>query len=358
MYIAAFINKVLKQQSQKQIWQVAATYISILLAPNVQGSCYVSNNITPQNITLNVKRILIQPSLSVGDRIARIQSQIQGVTGYGYCDTPGGLFYARFTRPMTPVSGMDKVFQTDVPGVGIRLYRDAGQGPGAGYYPYDLPINVSANKPRTNMDLGAGGFIVELIKTAAITGSGPIASNGPFTTYYADGSGLSLPILKSTLTGYGITIVTSTCEVDAGSKNIAVNFGTVSSTTFNGIGSKGPDHDFAINLLCNGGNVPEEDQGTISVRIDATQDSSKRPGVLAITETKDAASRIGIELVDVLDGSEHQIKFGKGIALGKTTVNGNNTFTLPMRARYIETQTGKVGPGTANGTATFTIEYK
>lgn len=104
--------------------------------------------------------------------------------------------------------------------------------------------------------------------------------------------------------------------------------------------------------------MAEADQGLISVRIDATQDKSMLPGVLAITPATDAASNVGIELVDALNGNEHKIVFGQAIVLGRTPVNASSTLQLPMRGRYIQTQTGKVGPGTANGTATFTIEYQ
>lgn len=33
-------------------------------------------------------------------------------------------------------------------------------------------------------------------------------------------------------------------------------------------------------------------------------------------------------------------------------------MSLPLRARYVQTQAGTVGAGTANGQATFTIQYE
>ncbi|HHW4678536.1 MAG TPA: fimbrial protein [Xylella sp.] len=340
---------------QERILQIMAASLAMLMAPSLQAACKINTDFIPQDIILNVKRVLIQPSLPIGGRIILL-SYINKTGTYGSCDSNGGRLLARFAHPMTAVNGLKNVFETDVPGVGIRLYREAGNvsgGKASDDYPYEVDL-----RPNSNLYISDGYFQVELIKTAATTGSGSLSSNGLFTTYYIENIGPNRPVLTSTLVGSGITVVTSTCEVDFGSKNIAVNFGKVSSTTFNGIGSKGPDRDFAIKLICHGGNVAEADQGMISVRIDAAQDISKQPGVLAITPSKDTASGIGIELVDVLNGSEHQIEFGQGIELGKTSINASNTFTLPMRARYIQTQAGKVGPGAANGTATFTIEYK
>ncbi|ALQ93843.1 fimbrial protein [Xylella fastidiosa] len=326
----------------------------MLLAPYVQATCTVNTGVVAQDIQINAGRILIQPSLAIGDRIALLTHNINHVGKYGTC-VGNGILHGTFTRSMTPVSGMSKVYATDVAGVGIRLYREAGKV--SNFYPYSLNVNTPVGE-MTILDLNTGYFQVELIKTAATTGSGPIASAGPFTTYYADGSGIGRPILTSSLSGIGITIVTSTCQVDAGSKNIAVNIGSVSSNTFKGLGSKGPERDFTINLICQGGNVGEVDQAQISVRIDGTQDSSGQSGVLAITSASDAATNVGIELVDLLTGSERQVVFGQAITLGRTATNASNTFSLPMRARYIQTQAGKVSAGTANGTATFTIEYQ
>ncbi|MCD8455521.1 type 1 fimbrial protein [Xylella taiwanensis] len=333
-----------------------AVCLVMLLAPNVQAACRVNAGVVPQNIEINVGRVLIQPSLPIGSRITLLTYNLNPVINAGSCDFFGGMSYAHFTRSMTAVSGMDHVYQTDVPGVGIRLYGEASTPSGGdtvrSYYPSDV------SRPYSIISLGSGFLQVELIKTAATTGSGPVASNGQFTNAYFDGSGPGRPLLTSSFSGLGITIVTSTCEVDTGSKNIAVNFGAVPSNTFSGLGSKGPNRDFAINLICAGGNVAGADQALISVRIDATQDSSNLPGVLAITSANDAASKVGIELVDLVTGNERQIVFGQGITLGRTSINASSTLSLPLRARYIQTQAGKVGAGEANGTATFTIEYQ
>lgn len=339
---------------QQRTLKIIAACLTMLIAPHVQATCTIKEGIVAQNIDFGAGRILIQPSLAIGDRIALLTHNINRVDRYGTC-VNNGIMYGAFTRSMTPVSGMKNVYATDVAGVGIRLYREAGKV--SNFYPHTLNSNNPPGRV-TNLSLNEGYFQVELIKTATTTGSGPIASAGPFTTYYADGSGISRPILTSSISGIGITIVTSTCQVDAGSKNIAVNFGSVSSNTFKGLGSKGPERDFTINLICHGGNVTEADQAQISVRIDGTQDSSGQSGVLAITSASDAASNIGIELVDLLTGSERQVVFGQAITLGRTAINASSTLSLPMRARYIQTQTGKVGPGAAKGTATFTIEYQ
>lgn len=333
---------------QKRIWKVAAICMAMLLVSNVQAACFMNSDAASDNIQINLGRILIKPSLAIGDRITLWNYNIPAGPVFATCYY-GGSTYTRFARSMTAVSGMDHVYQTDVPGVGIRMYSRRDQ------QVIYVPSQLDYYNVITYVYQPAEIFEVELVKTATTTGSGTILSSGLLTTNYTDGTGPGRPRYTSTISGF---IVTSTCEVDSGSKNIAVNFGEVPSTTFAGLSSKGPEHDFAINLICQGGNVAEADQGLISVRIDATQDKSMLPGVLAITPATDAASNVGIELVDVLNGNEHKIVFGQAIVLGRTPVNASSTLQLPMRGRYIQTQTGKVGPGTANGTATFTIEYQ
>jgi hypothetical protein len=81
------------------------------------------------------------------------------------------------------------------------------------------------------------------------------------------------------LQGSGTTVVSPTCEVQAGSRNIAVDFGSVPNTTFTGVGSKAVDRDFEIRLNCQGSNVAAY-QSKIGIRLDADQDSSNMPGVL------------------------------------------------------------------------------
>ena len=163
-------------------------------------------------------------------------------------------------------------------------------------------------------------------------------------------------MLTSTFKGSGTTVVSATCQVQAGSRNIVVDFGSVPRTTFTGVGSRAVDRDFDIQLTCQGSNLALY-QSAVGIRLDAAQDSSNRTGVLALTAGANRATRIGIEVVQRDGTAERELRFGEAVNLGRTVV-GNSTLTLPLRARYIQTVAGAVGAGTAKGTATFTIEYK
>lgn len=148
-------------------------------------------------------------------------------------------------------------------------------------------------------------------------------------------------MLTSTFKESGTTVVSATCQVQAGSRNIVVDFG-----------SRAVDRDFDIQLTCQGSKLALY-QSAVGIRLDAAQDSSNRPGVLALTAGANRATRIGIEVVQRDGTAERELRFGEAVNLGRTVV-GNSTLTLPPRARYIQTVAGAVGAGTA----TFTIEYK
>ena len=328
---------------------LAATLFSVMSVA-AQAACSLHSGVTAQDIQMDMGRVLIQPDLPIGAIIKTLQVPIVAKDNVGSCDFMGGYALGELVRNPPPVAGFANVFATDVPGIGIRLYREAESV--STYYPHRL--DLAGNR---QLNLVGGYFKVELVKTAAVTGSGPIGPPGLFSTYYLDGSGRDRPILTSSLSGEGTTIVSSSCQVDAGSKNIAVNFGTVSNASFSGVGSRMNARDFNITLHCQGGNVAEMDQGLIKVRLDGTQDASNMQGVLAIDAGANSATGIGIQLNQTLGGVEQTVTLGEAIELGRTSANTTNVFTLPMRAYYIQTQPGVVGPGTGNGMATFTIEY-
>ncbi|WP_368865300.1 fimbrial protein [Stenotrophomonas maltophilia] len=329
-----------------------AVLTGALVAAPAFASCYITQSgFQPQDVTMDMGQIVILPSTPVGGVIKELIVNINQRNSVAYCDSRGGNASGRFVNAaqQTPVPGFSNVYATDVAGVGIRVYRDSGDI--QTYYPHTLIL-----RSNTNLSLSGGRFRVELIKTAAQTGSGVIAPNGRFTTYYYDGDGASRPVLTSTFKGSGTTVVSPTCEVDAGSRNIAVDFGSVPNTSFTGVGSRAVNRDFDIRLNCQGSNVAAY-QSKIGIRLDADQDSSNMPGVLKLSAAANSATRIGIQMVQRDGTTEREVRFGQAINVGNT-IPGTSTMTLPLRARYVQTQAGTVGAGVANGQATFTIQYE
>ena len=323
----------------------------ILIAHTASAVCnLVDPAFVAQDVQMDMGQVVILPNTAVGAIIKEITVPINERKALGWCNLWGGTSRGEFVNAaqQQPVPGFPNVYQTGVAGVGISVFRDSGRI--QEFYPHTVPLRASWK------DLIGGQFRVRLIKTAAQTGSGLIAPNGRFTTYYFDGDTAARPQLTSSFRGTGTTVVSPTCEVQAGSRNIAVDFGSVPNSSFNGVGSRAVDRDFEIRLNCQGSNVATF-QSNIGVRLDAVQDSSSMPGVLRLDAASNSATRIGIELVQRDGATERELRFGQTINVGPTTP-GISVLTLPLRARYVQTQAGAVGAGVANGQATFTVQYE
>lgn len=326
----------------------------LIAVPDASAWCGVAPGFVAQDVQMDMGQVVIPPELPVGAVIKRIEVPINERENAIYCTSfSSGTALGRYLQAAQNggPTGFDNVYPTQVAGVGIRVVRRGSSV--ATYYPHDFQLNGGWFSTRW-YTLEGGQFTVELVKTAAQTGSGPIANNGPFTSYYIAGEP-GRPVLTSTFRGRGTTIVYPTCKVDAGSKNIVVDFGQVPSSRFTGVGSRADARDFAIRLTCQGSNVANQ-QDDISVRLDSTAVVPSQPGVLEIDAGPQSATRIGVEVVRADGPSETPVTFGHGLPLGRTRP-GTQTFELPLRARYIQTAAGKVRPGRASARATFTIEY-
>jgi type 1 fimbria pilin len=240
------------------------------------------------------------------------------------------------------VAGYSKVYTTGVAGVGIRMSRKTANVATTMVYP--ATFSAAAN---TNFTLDASTFTVELIKTATVTGSGPLVA-GQYSSYHLM-SDPSHPLLTTWVQGQGITIVSPSCDVDVGSQNIAVNFGSVPQSSFGGVGTTAAaaSRHFTISLQC------QQSPGNVFVRLDGTTDPSNSPGVLQITQGAQSAKGVGIQ---VLDPADQPVVYGNNISAGSSP-SGPSTLQVPFTARYYQTGS-TITPGEANGTATFTIQYQ
>ncbi|UTN98132.1 fimbrial protein [Serratia plymuthica] len=297
---------------------------------------------------MKLGRVLVTPGSQVGDTLVTGQFPINEVSNIASCSRGGSAIGSIMQGRATSFTN---VWSTNIPGIGIRLYREAGSV--SNVYPHTL--NFSGN---SNVTLNGGYFKIDVVKTAAQTGTGQLTT-GLYTNYYMDGTGPGLPLLQSIVDANSLTIVTSTCNVDSGSKNKVVNLDTVTAASFGGVGSTQGEKAFDININCVGG-VGENllpgnaGQGIVNVRFDYTPDSSNAPGVIKSQSGANTASGVAVQL---LTGSTTQpIKNGDAVNAGRTVPNQANTLTLPLKARYYRTGTTIKG-GNIQSTATFTIEY-
>lgn len=318
-----------------------AAMLLLLAMPSAWAACSMNPSWRDPHVDMNLGRVVIPGDLPVGAIITTWQTQISQPGTVMSCDSSGGAtVYANVVQGQ-PVPGYGKVYTTGVAGVGIRMSRKTANASTTMVYPATFTAQANAS-----YTLDASTFIVELVKTAPTTGSGPLVA-GQYSSYHL-ASDPAHPLLTTWVEGEGITIVSPSCSVDAGSKNIAVNFGNVPQAQFHGVGTTAAERDFTISLQC------QQSPGSVYVRMDATPDPSNSPGVLQITQGSQAAQGVGIQLLDARDGQP--VSYGSDIGAGSSPA-GPGTLQVPFKARYYQTGS-TVAAGVADGIATFTIDYQ
>lgn len=231
------------------------------------AACYVNNGYKAQVINMNLGRVLVTPSSGLGILWSPLSSRLTRSLGMAVVL----MAATRLGRSSVAARRASAMCGVPIFRIGIRLYREAGSI--STYYPHTLRLNGNIA-----VNLNGGYFKIDIVKTAAQTGSGQLVP-GKYTTYYMDGSGRNLPMLESIVDANSLTIVTSTCNVDSGSKNKVVNLDTVTAASFGGVGSTQGEKAFDININCVGG-IGEDllpgnaRQGIVNVRFDYTQDAS------------------------------------------------------------------------------------
>ncbi|MDM0091353.1 MULTISPECIES: fimbrial protein [unclassified Variovorax] len=317
----------------------------LLSVQDAGAACFRQAGATAKSITMNMGKVVIPSELAVNAVIATrdFPITVQGAREQLF-GCPGGGTLSGVMLQGTPIESGSKIYTTGVSGVGIRLSTVLT---GSTTYPFRSVFRQSSG-----VYLRAGDkFTVELIKTAAVTGNGPLAT-GTYTQISGDGDGDGVSMLTSVLTGTGTTIITPSCTVDAGSRNIPVNFGKVATSRFNGRTSTAGARDFNIRLNCSAG---QNAQNTVQIKMDATADPANVDGVLRLTPAAagtNTAGGIGIQIVDA--GTKAAVKFGDTVDVGPSK---DGSYVLSYTARYYQTG-NTVTPGQANGTATFTLDYR
>lgn len=145
------------------------------------------------------------------------------------------------------------------------------------------------------------------------------------------------------------SIINDACEVDDASKNMFVDLGMVSATSFSSTGDKASPTAFEIKLK----NCPKTLK-QVATKFDGDIDdvNSDLLKVLQIDSFPDAAAKdIGIEIAEE-DGTPIPLH-----TASKYRKISSGSASLPFVARYVSTA-DKVTPGQALGTTQFTINYQ
>lgn len=204
-------------------------------------------------------------------------------------NAPGGSSYSctagtnRFAAKIVSTGSTDlgnKIYSTNVPGIGMRFSR------GGATVNIIYPDVFSSTINRTNnYSLEGSRFTLEIIKTAATTGSGTLAA-GKYTSY--DWEQGNNPILETYLSANAITVVSPSCTILSG-KNMNVDVGTIKRSDLNGVGTYAGGKNFNIELQCSGGlsasgyaNIEASFSGTLATGTTVTRGAllNEKPAAL------------------------------------------------------------------------------
>ncbi|SDB90904.1 fimbrial protein [Acinetobacter boissieri] len=304
------------------------------------------------DISMAIGKIIVKPNDPVGKILSKSNFNIPINNSTYMCDGYGGKIIAALMKNPKLSNLGDSIYDTNIPGIGIRLYRELPSATYfSGYYPYERNL-----KPYTPYFLAGGSFVVEIVKTANQTGSGRL-SQGLYSSYYADGYA-NMPFLTSTIYANTASISSASCMIQ-GNVNKTVILPTVVNTGFKSIGSTQGEQAFNVSILCNGGSTASNysENSQISLSFGFTAENSN-PRVIANTanSTKKALG-VGVQLLSDYKNQNKVITNGSQLDLGSVATNQNAQYDIPLRARYYQTD-NKVTAGEVKGLATLTIEYQ
>ncbi|MDR9889187.1 fimbrial protein [Pseudenterobacter timonensis] len=297
-------------------------------ASGAQAACNFVGGVTgevPGYISFG--NVTVQRDAPVGSVIATATTgAYNGGNSIAGC-TEAWTYRWELTQWRTLSASGNNIYSTNLPGVGIRLTNTASNRP----LPYDQ--SVPGN---TYILIGNDGVKAELIKTGNITSgtltNGVLARASVMNQFY---------FANVTLNGTS-TVKSEACTVTT--NLVDVPMGDHRESEFSGVGFTTDWVNFDIGLTCDIG-------ARINVRIDAAADpTAGSQGVMQLDSG--GATGVGIQLHYRPDDAT--VQYGQERFYWQS-IYGNEIVQL--KARYYQTA-GTITPGTANGTATFTLSYK
>ncbi|MEN5068156.1 fimbrial protein [Achromobacter aegrifaciens] len=308
-------------------------------APQSQAACTLGEGIAKNVINISLGNIVVSPDRGwskqspIADRRFPISHKGNALL---VCKDGGGKALASIHK-----GTLDElsIYRTNIPGIGIRIGLRPGDHVGTFYFPHTWSLSGTG----VDATIGNKGWIhVQLFKISDDTGNGALEEGIYATLYAQDAPGDSLKVM---VTGRTTTIVTPSCSAVP---TPPVRLGKVWKNLFSSVGSTAAEQGFNIKLNCR---ESKPELNAVYLRMDAKPDASGAPGVIALSPDANAATGVGIQL---LDKDRQPVVYGQGALVG---MSKDGVYDVPFHARYYQTA-GQVTAGVANGTATFTLEYK
>lgn len=316
------------------------------------AACTPNQAFSTIDIAMSVGRVVVRPTDAVGTVLKKSTFPITANSSTYTCDYAAGLIIAQLSQSYPKSNIGDSIYNTNIPGIGIRLYREAENASNfSGYYPYQIQLNRN-----TSYRLASGYFSVEIIKTDTQTSSGALMP-GRYSSYHSS-SHPNRPFLTSTVYGNAITIASSSCAIQ-GASNQTITLPTVTKSSFTGIGSIQGAQPFSFDILCNGGknNTGFQEKNSISLKFGFTQDVTGNDVIMNSAPDSTRARGVGVQIISDYQNTNQAITNGGNIQLGTVSSNDTIQYHVPLHARYYQTE-NTVTAGQVRAIATITIDYQ
>ncbi|EHZ6873787.1 fimbrial protein [Providencia huaxiensis] len=236
----------------------------------------------------------------------------------------------------------NKVAQTNVPGIGIKIYGLRKENTMALPHVSTTPgiFKFSATTLFPNEIV----WYVDIIKTGSIN-SGALAAGPLARMQNRDPHKRETYVITSLYIPSNFKITNVSCSIKNNKSTYDIHLGDWYDTQFNNIGDTSTSADIPITLTCAAGTNIKTTVTSSAGYVDINT------GKLALSGT-DTATGVAIQL---LDKNNAPIKLNTKNSLQNNIPSGDYMFN--WKARYIKTA-DKITPGSANATATVNIRYE
>ncbi|MBT9266239.1 type 1 fimbrial protein [Pseudomonas sp. MG-9] len=355
---------------RRSVW-IKATLFFVVGFAAVDGAmarvqCERVGNIMQVDMVLNVQELDVGPKVAVGSEVYSQEYRHRGNSPGLECmfdrtDEAVSVYFMPSNDSVKVPGDFPRyrnIYKTNVDGLGVAFInssigKDIFQIETLKMSRYFEDAKTSdACKIKTQCALFyLPSLKVVLVKVGSVK-SGRI-NDIPNVIMYSE-SGVTLQVFRLLIKS-NVSIVSKTCLANP----VEVNMGGYSTRAFTDIGSTTPSKDFSIELT----NCPAFNglsKSTLKFRIDpALPAINASHGVLrldasASTAGTRAAMGVGVQIVTTKDSP---LPLGKDQDSGLTLRNTEASYSIPLRARFLQTDS-KVTPGPAKATANFTIIYQ
>lgn len=314
-------------------------YLSVMLPwPADAAVCSITSG-GPTNLTISPPILTVSRDAAPGSVLYQ-SGNVQTPTTTISCSGSMSML-AQYTNPLS-TTGSASVYQTNVPGVGIKIVANYN-----GTWPIGNPPTYWGDTVNNYSGPAYFPFSLSIVVTGPVS-PGTFTLANPVVSNYASASSTSLvnSVLLHTVTVSAFTVTARSCATP----NVTVNLGNHPWSEFSGVGSTSSSTSFSIGL-----NGCPSGLNAVKYQIDPVTAIVPGTGNTVVTLNGDStASRVGVQL---LDGNGTPLPLSSPLTFSGYSSGTGGNYTIPLKARYYQIAT-PVGPGAANAAMIFTMTYQ